>query len=71
MNHGVKVSDGDVDTPSLAELTEVNPVVLLFLQLETVIKLVHLNVVGEVPLQDLSDEPAVAQVALGIGDLVG
>ena len=71
VDHWLEVSHCYVDAASLAEFAEVNPVILFLLKLETVIKLIHLDVVGKVALQDLSDEPSVAQVALRVGDLVG
>ena len=59
MNDSFEVFDCDVELLALAELGEVDPVILFFLKFETVIKLVHLNVVGVVSLEDFSENPAV------------
>jgi hypothetical protein len=71
VNDRLEVFDSDFEFLSLEELAEVNPVVLLLLQFEAVIKLVHLDVVWVVPLQDLSEDPAVGKITLGVCDLVG
>lgn len=47
------------------------PVVLFLFQLEAVVELVHLDLIGEVARQDLSDDPAVAEVTLGVRNLIG
>lgn len=65
------ILDSDVDVLAAEELAEVDPVVLLLLELEAVIKLVHLNFVGVVALEDLREDPAVGEITLGVGDLVG
>ena len=59
MNNSFEVFDRDVKLFTFAELGEVNPVILFFLKFETVIKLVHLNIVRVVPLEDFSENPSV------------
>ena len=58
------------DILALEEAIQVLPVVQLLIQLETVVKLVHLKLLRVVAREDLGVDPSVGQVALGIGDLV-
>ena len=60
----------DVDVFTFEELGQMNPIVLLLLKFETVIKLVHLNLLGVVPLEDLSEDPPIGEIPLRICDLV-
>ena len=81
MDHGVVVGEGDRKLLALEELAEVFPVVGLLVEPEAVVELVHLDLVGvvparlslwgNVPREDLCEEPAVGQVTLRICDLVG
>ena len=70
MDDSFEVLDGNVDFLALKEFTEVDPVVLLFFQLETVIKLVHLDIVGVVPLEDFCEDPPVGKIAFRVRYLV-
>ena len=58
------------DILALKEAIQVLPVVQLLIQLKTVVKLVHLKLLGVVATQDLGVDPSVGQIALGVGDLV-
>ena len=55
----------------LEELLQMLPVVPLPVKFETVIILVHFNLLGVVPAQDFSEQPSVGEVTLGVMDLVG
>lgn len=70
MDNCIVVLDSDVKAFPLAEFAEVNPIVRFFVQLKSVIKLVHLNLGGVESLQNLSENPSIGQVTFGIGDLV-
>lgn len=71
MDDRFEVPDSNVKMFALAELGKVNPVILFLFKFETVIILVHFNVVGVVALKDFSEDPSIGQVTFWIGDLVG
>ena len=70
MNNWFVLRLSENDLLLLEELVEVLPVVHLLLQLETVVKLVHLDFLGVVTGKDLGVDPAIGQVTLRVRDLV-
>jgi hypothetical protein len=59
VNDWLEIFDSYVDVFAFEKLGQMNPIVLFLLQFETVIKLVHLNVLRVVPLEDFSEDPAI------------
>ena len=59
VNDWLEIFDSYVDVFAFEKLGQMNPIVLFLFQFETVIKLVHLNVLRVVPLEDFSEDPAV------------
>jgi len=71
VDYGVVFLESDGNVFLLEELGEVLPVVLLLFKLETVVELIHLNVVWVIARQNLGKHPAVGQISLGVRNLVG
>jgi hypothetical protein len=59
VNDRLEVSDSDVEMLALTELGEMDPVILFLFKFETVIKLVHFDLVRVVTLQDFGEDPTV------------
>ena len=71
MNDRLVLGAGEDNLLALKEAIEVLPVVELFVELEAVIELVHLEVLRVVAAEDFGIEPTVGEVALWVSDLVG
>ena len=71
MNDRLVLGAGQDNLLALEEAIEVLPVVELFVELEAVIELVHLEVLRVVAAEDFGIEPTVGEVALWVSDLVG
>lgn len=67
----VVVFEGDIDLFQFHEFRQVCPVVRLAIQFEAVVELVHLDGLRIVSAENFSVYPAIGQVTLGIGNLVG
>jgi hypothetical protein len=70
MDDGVIVREVDRELLLLEELLQMLPVVELFVLLEGIVVLIHLDLVGVVPREDFSEDPPVREVALRVRYLV-
>ena len=71
MNHWVVVGKFNFEAFALEKLLEVLPVVNFLVELEPIVELVHFNFLGVVPTEDLSVDPAIGEISLGILNFVG
>ena len=71
MDHRFILSLSEDDILTLQETVEMLPVVQFLLELEAVVKLVHLELFRVVARQDLSVHPSIGEITLWISDLVG
>ena len=71
MDDWVIVSKFNRDLFLLKELLKVFPIVNLFVLFETIIKLVHLDLIRVILRENLSKDPPIRQVSLWVIDFVG
>ena len=71
MNDRLVLGASEDNLLALEEAIEVLPVVELFVELEAVIELVHLELLRVVAAENFGIEPTVGEVALWVRDLVG
>ena len=71
MHNWVPVGKGEPHVSLFEKLLKVLPIVLLLVQLEPVIVLIHLYLIRIVSGQDFGKDPAVGEVSLGVDYLVG
>ncbi len=71
MNHRVKVFLRDFNLLSFEEFRQMDPVVLFLIKLETVIELIHFDVIWVVALENFCKNPTVRQVPLRVVNFVG
>ena len=70
MDDGFVLSWSQYDVLLLEKPVQVLPIVQLMIQFETVVKLVHLELLGVVAAHDFSIDPSIGQVSLRIRDFV-
>ena len=68
--HWLVLGRAQDDLLPLEEAVEVLPVIVLLLELEAVVELVHFDLLGVVARQNLGVNPPVGQITFWIGDLV-
>lgn len=71
MNDRVKVLVRDFNLLSFEEFRQMDPVVLFLIKLETVIELIHFDVIWVVALENFCENPTVRQVPLRVVNFVG
>lgn len=71
MNDRVKVLVRDFNLLSFEEFRQMDPVVLFLIKLETVIELIHFDVIWVVALKNFCKNPTVRQVPLRVVNFVG
>jgi hypothetical protein len=71
VNDRVKVFLRYFDLLSFEEFRQVDPVVLFLIKLETVIELIHFDVIWVVALKNFCENPTVRQVPLRVVNFVG
>ena len=59
MHDGIPVREGEAHVSLFEKLLQMLPIVLLFLQLEPVVELVHLNLVGIVSGKNFGEDPTI------------
>ena len=70
MDNWVEVFACDVNLLSLENFGQVHPVVLFLFKFETVVELVHFNLIGVVPLKNLRKNPAIGEISFRVTDFV-
>ena len=67
----IPVLRGDWNLISLEKGCQELPIILLLVQLEAIVKLIHLQLVWVVAAEDFCNDPTIGQISLWVGDLVG
>ena len=70
MNDRIVVFKTNFDFFAFDKLGKMLPIIHFLIKFESVVELIHLKFVRIVSLEDLSVDPAVGEVTLGISDFV-